>query len=114
MGSACADAVEVCCYTLAGLQMSHFRKKKDCPDSYELADSIIGQMSGEQGLRIAKHIGWCDFCAAELELYQHFPPYDLDVPAPPIPIALRELAESLLTGETIHISKLEGLFRDAA
>ena len=98
----------------AGYLMSEFRKKKDCPSSFELVDGVNNELDGQRGLAIANHLAACDFCAAELEFYRAYPPDGLDIPAPPIPIALLELAEALIAKETIHISRLEHLLREAA
>ena len=94
--------------------MSNFRKEKSCPSSFELSDSVTGELDGENGLRIATHLVTCDFCAAELEFYRNYPPDGAAVPAPPIPYPLLQLAEALIAKETIHISRLENLLRDAA
>lgn len=94
--------------------MSKFRKEKDCPSSFLLADSLHGTISGEDGLRIATHLVSCDFCSSELEFYKMYLPDTGDIPAPPIPQALLELAEALIGKEKIHISRLESLLRDAA
>jgi hypothetical protein len=91
----------------AGAPMSRFRKEKDCPSSLELAESVAVDLDGLVGLGLANHIGRCDFCAAELEFYRHYPPEPVLVSTPPIPKPLFELAESILTRETIHISRLE-------
>ena len=94
--------------------MSKFRKEKDCPSSFLLVDSLRSQINGEEGLRIASHLAVCEFCAAELEFYKHYPPDGDIAPAPPMPRPLLELAEALIGKETIHISRLESLLRDAA
>lgn len=94
--------------------MSNFRKEKDCPSSFLLVDSLYSEIDGEEGLRLASHLARCEFCAAEVELYQHYPPDGADVSAPAIPGSLLELAEALFAKETIHISRLESLFREAA
>jgi hypothetical protein len=89
--------------------MSEFRKQKDCPSSYDLVDVANGQLNGELGLRIAAHLAECEFCVAEVELYQHFPPAENETGTPPIPHPLRELAEALITHDTVHIKTLERL-----
>ena len=94
--------------------MSSFRKEKDCPSSFELVDVLEGTLDGEQGLKIATHLASCDFCAAELEFYQHYPPDGEKISEEPMPDALKELAEALMARETIHISKLEYLLKEAA
>ena len=92
--------------------MVNFRKEKHCPSSYELAHASEGEIDGSAGLRLATHLAACDFCAAELDFYRHFPPDGLNLTAAEIPQPLRELAEALLARETIHISKLEQLLGD--
>jgi hypothetical protein len=94
--------------------MSNFRKEKHCPSSFDLVEVASGALNGEQGLRIATHLASCDFCAAELEFYQHFPPEPIDITDAVMPEPLKELAEALLAHETIHISRLEYLLREAA
>ena len=94
--------------------MSHFRKEKDCPSSYELADSVVGQISGDQALRIASHLHSCDFCAAEIEFYKHYPPVMFSVEPQPIPDPLFELAQSTLTKESVSRSRIEFLLDEAA
>jgi len=94
--------------------MSHFRKKKDCPSSYELADSVVGQLSGDLALRIAAHLASCDFCAAEIEFYKHYPPVMFSVEPVPIPEPLFELAQSTLTKESVSRSHIEFLLDEAA
>ena len=94
--------------------MSYFRKEKDCPSSYELADSVVGQLSGDQALRIACHLGSCDFCAAEIEFYKHYPPVMFSVEPDPIPDPLFELAQSMLTKESVSRSQIEFLLDEAA
>ena len=99
---------------LTGFQMSSFRKEKDCPSSYELADSVVGQLTGEQAIRIAGHLSKCDFCAAEIEFYKHYPPVMFAVEPEPIPDPLFELAQSMLTKESVSRSGLEFLLDEAA
>jgi len=94
--------------------MSNFRKEKNCPSSFDLVDVINREIDGEHALRVAVHLASCEFCAAELEFYRAFPPDGFDVPAPPIPAPLLELAEALIAKETIHISRLEYLLKEAA
>jgi hypothetical protein len=89
--------------------MSSFRKSKDCPSSDELLGTLSEAIRGDRGLRIARHLANCDFCAAELEFYKNYPPTSETEPAGPMPGPLRELAEALLAHGTIHVSRLEGL-----
>jgi hypothetical protein len=99
--------------------MPDFRKDRNCPSSYELSNASQGSIDGVFGLAIASHLAECDFCAAEVEFYQAYPPGPIEddrpgpeVVVPPIPLPLRELAESLLAKKTIHISTLDLLLSD--
>jgi hypothetical protein len=95
-------------------RMSDFRKEKICPSSFELVDVAYGEIDGARGLEIAAHLARCEFCLAETEFYLAYPPCEATESAPPIPHALLELAEALIAKETIHISRLEHLLREAA
>lgn len=94
--------------------MSNFRKEKDCPSSFQLVEVLYSEINGQDGLIVASHLASCEFCVAELEFYKHYPPYPVDVSAPPMPRPLLELAEALIAKETIHISRLEYLLKDVA
>jgi hypothetical protein len=94
--------------------MSSFRKERTCPSSFEIVDAACGSIDGLRGLEIASHLGRCDFCAAEMALYQAFPPESSEIRTPEIPQPLFELAEALLAHETIHISRLRSLLGEAA
>jgi len=95
--------------------MSGFRKKKECPSSYELVDAMKREIDGVDGLRMASHLAVCDFCSAEVELYRAYPPIDEgDNETPALPTPLFELAQTMLTRETIHISRLEYLLKETS
>ena len=95
--------------------MSGFRKKKECPTSYELVDMVNREVDGVDGLRIAAHLAVCDFCSAELELYRAYPLIDEGASeTPALPTPLFELAQTMLTRETIHISRLEYLLKETS
>ena len=90
--------------------MSHFTKERNCPSSFDLAALVTVGLPGDQGLTIAVHVRQCEFCAAEVDLYSHYPPSQPSLPeTDPMPKPLFELAEALLGSETIHISRLEHL-----
>ena len=93
-------------------RMVNFRKEKSCPSSEDLLDLVREAVPGDRALRMAVHLRRCDFCQAELEFYCHYPPVDEAADAPPTPRPIRELAEALMTHDTIHISRLENLFGD--
>ncbi|HMQ02931.1 MAG TPA: hypothetical protein PKD26_03370 [Pyrinomonadaceae bacterium] len=79
--------------------MPNFCKSEDCPTSEELVAFQIGEMPVRDGGPIRKHLAACDFCAAEVEFYENYPPApvtDLPEKAVAMPQPLFELAEALL------------------
>ena len=77
--------------------MSGFFKQEDCPPSELLLAFQSGEIEVKDGGAIRGHLKACEFCAAEVEFYNHYPQAD-DEPAVPdeIPRPLYELAEALL------------------
>lgn len=79
--------------------MATFRKREDCPASQELLAYQLGDISGEQGRKIGRHLSACEFCGAEVDFYEHYPlAEEPDEPAElaKMPEPLYELAEALL------------------
>ncbi len=80
--------------------MAKFCKSEDCPTSQDLLAYQTGEMEVADGREIRRHIAACEFCAAEIEFYEHYPPPDpveelsktTRIPGP-----LYDLAESLLS-----------------
>lgn len=75
--------------------MNGFQKTKDCPASDEILAVVT---SGQKRDDTRRHLASCDFCAAELELYERFPIDDEKIHIGQMPEPLRELAEALLHG----------------
>jgi len=78
------------------LKMITFCKSTSCPSSQELLVFADGEISLYERGRIETHLGACEFCAAEVEFYAHYPQSEETVPVVEIPIPLYELAEALL------------------
>lgn len=78
-------------------RMTNFCKNEDCPASEELLAFQTGDMSVISGSEIRSHLKVCEFCAAEVDFYSHYPPSDDAVEPSEIPEPLFELAEALLT-----------------
>lgn len=79
--------------------MADFCKSEECPTSDDLLAFQLGDIDPADGGNIRRHIAQCDFCAAEVEFYENYPPpTELEGPAAaePIPQPLFELAEALL------------------
>jgi anti-sigma factor ChrR (cupin superfamily) len=82
--------------------MHRFAKQPDCPASATLAKYAAGTLSFLALPSVAEHLAACEFCGAELSLLsRHAPAAVVETTqsfkaAPPIPLALRVLAESML------------------
>ncbi len=79
--------------------MTKFCKNEECPTSEELLAFQIGDMPVSDGYVVRRHLSQCEFCSAEVEFYENYPPtaeHDEPVEADSIPTPLYELAEALL------------------
>ena len=56
-----------------------------------------GEIELRDGAAIRRHLCVCEFCAAEVEFYSHYPPAEETAEAEEIPPPLYELAEALLS-----------------
>ncbi|MBC7899579.1 MAG: hypothetical protein H7070_05950 [Saprospiraceae bacterium] len=77
--------------------MGNFRKNESCPASDELLAFQNGDMATSEGREIRQHLRTCEFCAAEVDFYSHYPPAEERVEPAKMPKPLFELAEALLT-----------------
>ena len=75
--------------------MKSFCKGQECPTSEELV-AFSEYRDGSYTLKLEEHLSVCDFCAAEADLYRHYPPVEEQVPVAKMPRPLFELAEALL------------------
>jgi hypothetical protein len=79
--------------------MAKFCKHEDCPTSEDLLAFQTGDMPVAEGAAIRRHLAVCEFCEAEVEFYESYPPTpdkEETVEADSIPTPLFELAEALL------------------
>lgn len=76
--------------------MADFCKNEDCPPSHVLLAFQNGEIEVKDGAAIRRHLCVCEFCAAEVEFYSHYPQPDEAVEPEAIPPPLYELAEALL------------------
>jgi hypothetical protein len=82
------------------LKMITFCKSTDCPSSQKLlAFENGGATSAKERGKIEEHLAACEFCAAEVEFYAHYPQSEETVTKVEIPIPLYELAEALLSNK---------------
>lgn len=81
--------------------MPRFAKRPDCPASAALADYAAGTLSFLARTGVAAHLSVCEFCDAESSLLSRHTPAAAEMTesftaVPPLPLALRVLAESVL------------------
>ncbi len=76
--------------------MITFCKSTSCPSSQELLAFAESEVSVIERGKIKTHLGACEFCAAEVKFYAHYPQAEETVPRVEIPTPLFELAEALL------------------
>src|SRR5688572_12496837 len=93
-----------------------FCKNEDCPSSNELLEFQVGELSKRRSAQINKHLATCEFCAAEVEFYSHYP--QEDGPSDPeskddIPAPLFELAEALLRNRNGDHRSLNSLLNES-
>lgn len=80
--------------------MTKFCKNENCPTSEDLLAFQTGDMPVSEGTAIRRHLRSCEFCAAEVEFYENYPPtleQDDCARVEAMPRPLYELAEALLT-----------------
>lgn len=78
------------------INMSDFCKNEDCPPSEVLLAFQNGEIEVKDGTAIRRHLCVCEFCAAEVEFYSHYPQAEETVEPQDIPPPLFELADALL------------------
>jgi hypothetical protein len=79
--------------------MAKFCKNEDCPTSEDLLAFQTGDMPLSEGKAIRLHLAVCEFCEAEVEFYESYPPVpdkEESIEADSIPTPLYQLAEALL------------------
>lgn len=89
--------------------MINFCKNANCPSSHQLLNFQIDEVSTMEKRRICAHLAECEFCAAELEFYTHYPQEDEKVETAEIPKPLYELAKALLGNRRNDYSLLNKL-----
>lgn len=94
------------------LKMITFCKNAYCPASQELLAFADGEILPNERRKIETHFGECEFCAAEVEFYTHYPQAEESVAKVEIPIPLYELAEALLGNKHKDFSTLNRLLCD--
>ncbi len=94
---------------MVSLKMVTFCKDTNCPSSLELLEFQGGETTARETGKIERHLAVCEFCASEVEFYQHYPQAEEIVAKVEIPIPLLELAEALLGNKHKDFSALNKL-----
>jgi hypothetical protein len=92
------------------LKMINFCKNASCPASQDLLAFQNGETPPNKILPIRNHLSECEFCAAEVEFYAHFPQAEEEECIErEIPAALFELAEAILSNKQKNFLQLNQL-----
>ncbi len=92
------------------LKMITFCKSANCPTSQDLlAFQNNADDSGGEASEIRRHLAVCEFCAAEVEFYAHYPQAEEKVGKVEIPLPLKELAQALLDNKHKDFLSLNNL-----
>ena len=94
-------------------KMSKFHKSPTCPLSSDLLAFENGVIAPREKEKVTVHLRFCEFCAAEVEFYNHYPQAEESVEGAEIPQPLFELAEALLSNKHKDNSLLKRLFHRA-
>lgn len=78
------------------MKMITFNKDVNCPASQDLLAFQKGETTFAENNEILRHLESCEFCAAEVEFYDHVAPAEETVASVDIPLPLFQLAEALL------------------
>ena len=93
------------------LKMINFCKNANCPASQKLLAFQNGEVSAKERKTISTHLAACEFCAAEVEFYAHYPQTEEEsvTDGTEIPVPLYELASALLGNKHKDFSLLNQL-----
>lgn len=94
------------------LKMITFYKNVNCPASQDLLAFQKGETTRLENDDIVRHLESCEFCAAEVEFYAHFPQSEEYVASVDIPLPLYQLAEALLSNGQKKFSLLNKLLNE--
>lgn len=92
--------------------MINFCKSVSCPSSEDLLLFESGETSAKKSKEICAHLTDCEFCAAEVEFYAHYPQGEEETAAAAkaeMPLPLYELAKALLCDGDKDFSLLNNL-----
>jgi len=93
--------------------MITFCKSANCPSSQKLLSFQNSETAEKDARQIRNHLAGCEFCAAEVEFYAHYPQSDETIAEVEIPLPLYELAEALLSNKHKKFSLLNKLLNES-
>ncbi len=93
------------------LKMTGFKKNENCPTSHDLLKFANGEGARRRAEQVRRHISRCEFCAAEVEFYSHYPQAEGTTEPAEIPTPLLELAEALLKKHHTDARSLNSLLK---
>jgi hypothetical protein len=92
------------------IKMVTFCKGLNCPSSQNLLAFQNGEALDREAQAVRGHLTTCEFCAAEVEFYAHYPQSEETISEEvQIPLPLYELAEALLRNRHKDFSLLNKL-----
>ena len=92
--------------------MITFCKSSVCPSSQKLLAFQNSEAADKESQMIRHHLTACEFCAAEVEFYAHYPQSDEKIERTEIPLPLYQLAEALLSNRHKDFSMLNKLLNE--
>jgi hypothetical protein len=95
------------------IKMVTFCKSANCTSSQNLLRFQNNEAPDKDARQIRAHLAVCEFCAAEVEFYAHYPQSDEKVSEVEIPLPLYELAEALLSNRHKDFSLLNKLLSES-
>lgn len=96
------------------LKVFTFCKSANCPSSQDLLKFQKNEISVKEREMISRHFAVCEFCAAEVEFYAHYPPTKNEkITKTEIPAPLFELASALLGNRHKDFSLLNQLLHQS-
>ena len=98
--------------SLIQLKMTTFGKNATCPASQDLLAFEKGETSFRDNAKIKQHLGICELCSAEVELYSRFPQPNETVTCEEMPLPLHQLAEALLANSHKEFSLFQKLLSE--
>lgn len=92
--------------------MITFCKSAVCPSSQKLLAFQNSEAAEKESHLVRRHLAACEFCAAEVEFYAHYPQSEERIERTEIPLPLYELAEALLSNRHKDFSLLNKLLSE--